>query len=77
MIFIILVVKNRKDKNHMMDLEKKHQKEIDKVEASYTNTARQGVDCFIIYCNYIFELLRCSKQYTRCFETKTLNYSIK
>lgn len=41
-IFIILVVKNRHDKHHIIDLEKKHQHEIDKVEASYAKTARQG-----------------------------------
>lgn len=40
-IFIILVVKNRHDKHHIIDLEKKHQHEIDKVEASYAKTARQ------------------------------------
>jgi low affinity Fe/Cu permease len=42
-IFIVLVVKNRHDKHHIIDLEKKHQNEIDKVEATYAKAARQGL----------------------------------
>ena len=53
-IFIVLVVKNRHDKHHIIDLEKKHQKEMDNVEATYAKAARQG----FILSQFIFALFR-------------------
>ena len=48
-IFIVLVVKNRHDKHHIIDLEKKHQKEMDNVEATYAKAARQGFHPFLFH----------------------------
>ena len=42
-IFVVLVVKNRHDKHHIIDLEEKHRHEMDKGEATYAKAARQGL----------------------------------